>query len=81
MIKRTLLLAAGACILLALAAHAVSLGCPVCFGEPDSSSTQGMNAAILSLLGVTGGVLGGFASIFLRLRRRMKIIAREESRA
>lgn len=79
--KRTLILIAGACVLLTMAAHPLSFGCPVCYGAPDSSSTQGMNAAILSLLGVTGGVLGGFASMFLRMRRRMKSLAREESRA
>jgi hypothetical protein len=76
---RTLLLGAGLCILLTLALHPVSLGCPVCYGDPDSSSAQGMNAAILSLLGVTGGVLGGFGSLFLRMRSKAKAIQREES--
>lgn len=78
---RTLMAAAAVCLFLMLAAHAVALACPVCYGNPDSSSAQGMNAAILSLLGVTGGVLGGFASMFLRLRRRAKTLARDESRA
>jgi hypothetical protein len=43
--------------------------CPVCFGALDDPATQGMNVAILTLLGVTGSVLAGFLSFFLRLRR------------
>jgi nitrate reductase gamma subunit len=51
--------------------------CPVCYGAPDSASTQGMTAAIFSLLGVTGGVLAAFAAMFLRIRRRTRAILRE----
>jgi|GEM_PF-1505102 len=48
--------------------------CPVCYGAPDSAATQGMTAAIFSLLGVTGGVLAAFAAMFLRIRRRTRLI-------
>ena len=51
--------------------------CPVCYGAPDSASTQGMTAAIFSLLGVTGGVLAAFATMFLRIRRRTRALLRE----
>lgn len=51
--------------------------CPVCYGAPDSASTQGMTAAIFSLLGVTGGVLAAFATMFLRIRRRTRAMLRE----
>ena len=51
--------------------------CPVCYGAPDSASTQGMTAAIFSLLGVTGGVLAAFGAMFLRIRRRTRAILRE----
>jgi hypothetical protein len=51
--------------------------CPVCYGAPDSASTQGMTAAIFSLLGVTGGVLAAFATMFLRIRARTRAILRE----
>ena len=51
--------------------------CPVCYGAPDSASTQGMTAAIFSLLGVTGGVLAAFAAMFLRIRRRTRRMLRE----
>jgi len=66
--------------LLALLGSAAVLragACPVCYGAPDSSSTQGMTAAIFSLLGVTGGVLAAFATMFLRIRRRTRAILRD----
>jgi hypothetical protein len=34
--------------------------------------TQGMNMAILSLLGITGGVLVAFGSFFVYLRKRAR---------
>ena len=52
--------------------------CPVCYGAADSQATQGVTAAVLSLLGVTGGVLAAFASMFLRMRRRSRGIAEAE---
>jgi nitrate reductase gamma subunit len=36
-----------------------------------------MTAAIFSLLGVTGGVLAAFATMFLRIRRRTRAMLRE----
>lgn len=43
---------------LLLATAAVpAFACTACFGDPASSQTQGMNAAILTLLGTTLGVL------------------------
>jgi len=48
-------------------------GCATCFGDADSAQTQGMNAGIITLLAVTGIVLGsmGFVTgaILLRMRR------------
>ena len=67
------LLAAG------LAAHAAA--CPVCYGAPDSPSTQGMTAAVISLLGVTGGVLAAFGTMFIRLRNRARALAGKETAA
>lgn len=43
--------------------------CPVCFGALDDPATNAMNVAIFTLLGVTGSVLAGLISFFLRLRR------------
>jgi hypothetical protein len=67
-------------VLLAVLGSAAAIragACPVCYGAPDSASTQGMTAAIFSLLGVTGGVLAAFAAMFLRIRRRTRAMLRE----
>jgi hypothetical protein len=44
--------------------------CATCFGASDSAMAQGMNAGILSLLGVIGSVLLGVAAfaVFLAVR-------------
>ena len=63
-------------LLVALIAAIVLIGnqsghaCPNCYGDPESPMTDGMNMAIMSLLGVTGGVLAGVVGFFLYLRRR-----------
>ncbi len=56
-----------------LAIAGVASACSVCFGDPDDAQSHGMNMAILTLLGVTGGVMStivAFATtIALRIRR------------
>lgn len=52
--------------------HSVASACPNCYGDPDSSMTAGMNMAIVSLLGITGGVLAAFMAFFVFLRRRFR---------
>ena len=46
--------------------------CAVCFGDPLSPLTQGLNWAIGTLLSVAGGVLISFAIFFLQLRTKAK---------
>jgi heme/copper-type cytochrome/quinol oxidase subunit 2 len=60
------------CLLL-FVPHSVS-ACPSCYGASDAPMTQGMNMAILSLLGVTGGVLVAFVSFFVYLRKRARAL-------
>jgi hypothetical protein len=48
------------------------LACATCYGTPGSPMTQGMNAAILTMLGVTGLVLGGCAALIVTLVRRAR---------
>lgn len=48
------------------------LACAVCFGDANSSQTRGQNAAIFTLLGVTGLVLTGFIVIIVKFARRAK---------
>ena len=52
--------------------------CPVCFGNPNSSQTKGVQAGVLALLAVTLSVLASFAAFFfVYLRRRIRMF--EES--
>ena len=51
------------------------LACPICFGAAEGPMIESMNNAIVLLLGITVAVLGGFATFFIRLARR---IARSE---
>jgi hypothetical protein len=46
------------------------LACPSCFGDQNSAEVQGMKWAILSLLGVTGGVLAALTAFIFFLRRQ-----------
>jgi hypothetical protein len=47
--------------------------CGSCYGAADSPATNGMNFAILSMIGITGGVLGAMTSFFLYLRKRAQL--------
>ena len=51
--------------------------CAVCFGDPSSLQTQGVNMAMLTLLGVTGVVQVAFAAAFIAFWRRSKRIGHE----
>ena len=52
-----------------------ALACPVCFGMLEGPLADGTNKAILTLLGITGCVLAGFATFFICLIRRARIAA------
>lgn len=71
---RTLLLVLAAVTLLPGAAWA----CPVCFGAAEGPMIDGMNLAILALLGVTGAVLGSFIAFFVYLARRARMVREAE---
>ena len=63
-------LIAGAFVLLAPAA---AWACPICFGgDPDSPIAQGVNWAVFTLLGVTGGVLSGFVGFIFHLMKHSR---------
>jgi len=53
--------------------------CATCFGDPNSLQTQGMNMAILFLLGVTALILGSFAFFFIYLWKMGKMSKKEFS--
>ena len=46
--------------------------CGVCFGDPNSSAVDGMNKAIISLLGTTGVVLSGIVASIFSIRNKSK---------
>lgn len=48
------------------------LACATCFGAADSAQTQGSNMLILTLLGITFAVLGGFIAAIVYFVRRAK---------
>ena len=51
----------------------ISSACSVCFGMPsDQSISQGLDMAILMLIGVTGTVLGGIATFFIYIVRKAR---------
>ena len=47
-------------------------GCATCFGDPSAPAMQGMNWAIITLLGVTGGVLGGVIHTIVTISKKTK---------
>ena len=53
------------------------LACATCFGAPDATQTQGMNMGILSMLGVTGFVLGGLGGMMICFARRSRRLERD----
>lgn len=68
MIRRSLLTA------FLLAAPRAALACPVCFGQNDSPLAKGVNMGIFMMLGVVGVVLAAFASFFVYLMRRARLV-------
>ena len=52
---------------------AFASACPICFGETESGSADGVNAAVWVMLGITGTVLGLISTLFLRLRKRLNM--------
>lgn len=63
-------------ILLTCMTGSLALSCPTCYGAEDSQMTQAMNMAIMSLLGITGGVLVAVVAFFVYLRRRSMFLNR-----
>ncbi len=44
--------------------------CATCYGAPETQATLGMNGAIWTLLGITGGVLSGVVAGIISLRNK-----------
>ena len=46
--------------------------CGVCYGDPNSTAVDGMNKAIISLLGTTGFVLSGIVLSIFSIGKKSK---------
>ena len=74
--RRTLPLVLMACAFM-LVTSTDAWACAVCFGAPDSPQTQAMNMAIVTMLGVTGSVLGMMSGAGIFLWRRSIALNRD----
>ncbi|MBM4167231.1 MAG: hypothetical protein FJ218_09995 [Ignavibacteria bacterium] len=45
--------------------------CPVCYGNAQSPVLDGMNNAVVTMLGFTGFVFSGFITLFFYIRKRI----------
>jgi len=62
----------GAIVVLVVAATEAALACPVCFQVEENATTDGIQAAVLVLMGVTTVVLGAFAKFIAGFVAREK---------
>ena len=53
----------------------IALACPVCYGETEGTGPGAVNAAVIVLLGFTGTVLALFSALFLRIRKRIRMMS------
>lgn len=73
--------AAAAALVWTAVAPATVTACPSCYGSASGPVIDGMNAAVLVMLGVTGAVLSWIAAFAVRVARRERSAAgREEQR-
>jgi hypothetical protein len=57
-----------------LAAPRAALACPVCFGQNDSPLAWAVNVGVFVMLGFVAAVLGAFATFFVYLARRARLV-------
>ena len=61
-----------AAIALSALTAAQASACPTCYGRAEGPVVDGMNWAILAMIGITGFVLSGVAAMFVSIGRRMR---------
>lgn len=78
--RRSRLGGASGAALLALFVPRAAVACSVCFGDPNSPATAGMNNAILFLLGCVGLLWVGMIAfvVSMRVRARRRALRREQ---
>ena len=65
-------LATATIVTLVMAVPRVLFACAVCYGNPEAAPTRGMSLGIVTMLGVTGAVLGGFGGMIFCFARRAR---------
>lgn len=65
--------------LMAFAGATDVMACSTCFGAPDHPTTQGIQMAVMSMLGVIGVMLGAFATLIIKLAKREKLTLLQEA--
>ena len=55
----------------------VVYSCGVCFGDPNAAAVDGMNKAIIFLLGTTGFVLSGVVLSIISIGKKSKTNRRQ----
>ena len=65
-------LATAVMVTLVTAVPRALLACAVCYGAPGAAQTKGINFGIVTMLGVTGVVLGGFGGMIFCFARRAR---------
>ncbi len=58
--------------LLLLVGASQAPACPSCYGAAQGPVIDGMNKAIMAMIGITGFVLSGFVALFISIGRRAK---------
>ena len=53
-------------------APSVARACATCFGAADDPTSKAILYAVFGLVGVTSGVLGGFATFFVYLAKKAR---------
>jgi len=59
-----------------LTADVAVFACPICFQFEESAVTDGVIVAVVVLVGVTTGVLGGFGTFIARFVKRSRRLNR-----
>ena len=64
---------------LLIAAPRAAIACPVCFGQSDSPMATAAKLGVIAMLVVVAGMIGAFATFFIYLIRRAKVVAAQET--
>jgi hypothetical protein len=66
-------------LVLVIANSQLATACPSCYGNAQSSRIDGMNTAILTMVGIVGFVLTGISSFFVRMAKRSRNLTNSDS--